>query len=506
MREIMRPYLYRLADEFAQGLSVSIADDRQTTSLLAEKPEEGRQVLAEIIRAIADDLDTPDIDNLLRLAEKCLLIREEDGFPIYFLLERNRFIRQFVLENSRNTICPCLASKEEWQAYCDFQSNLVKMMDDFDTELISRYLKQEKKSLATEAIHLSQKEVRLIEIAEQELVQIVLQSNDIAVLVIDRELHIREANQALAQLLQVNRESIIGGHIDEMFRPRDEQRYAQWVIERGQAGHFVGEMNGKWTTISTSPIYRQGELWGAVAVIRYLTENRKLEEELSRREALAAVGQLAAGMAHEIRNPLTSIKGFVQLLREQFASERSNAYCSLILSEIERIDGLINDVLVLARYRDDKMMLEPFIVAEELFGVCRLVEPEATRRGIRIEMFIPENEWMILGYRARMKQAFLNIIKNALEALEQKGNCIRVTMFATISQVVIMVEDNGPGLSEQVHNHLFVPFYTTKQEGTGLGLTTTRRIVEDHEGELFADNSPGLGGARFEIRLPLHLS
>ncbi|MFP3513437.1 histidine kinase dimerization/phospho-acceptor domain-containing protein, partial [Peribacillus sp. SIMBA_075] len=96
-------------------------------------------------------------------------------------------------------------------------------------------------------------------------------------------------------------------------------------------------------------------------------------EELSKREALAAVGQLAAGMAHEIRNPLTSIKGFIQLIREQGTTSRNDSYFSVILTEIERIDGLLNDVLVLARYRDDNIVSERFLVMDELYGVLRLL-------------------------------------------------------------------------------------------------------------------------------------
>nr|WP_254223143.1 ATP-binding protein [Brevibacillus parabrevis] len=312
--------------------------------------------------------------------------------------------------------------------------------------------------------------------------------------------------KAQGEQFAVKREQIIGKNIDEAFLPHESERFVQWVVERGQSGHYMAEYNSKWTTVSTSPIFYMGEMWGAIAVLRNITENKRYEEELNKREALAAVGQLAAGMAHEIRNPLTSIKGFIQLLREQGNSARSESYFSVILTEIERIDGLLNDVLVLARYRDDKIVSERFLVLDELYGVIRLLEPEANRRGIKLELDITPGEWYVFGYRSRIKQAILNIMKNAFEALLTQGSVVRVTVYASISQVVIVVEDNGPGLSPACLENLFVPFYTTKQEGTGLGLSTTQRIIADHGGEIFAENSPRLNGARFEIRLPLSVA
>ena len=140
---------------------------------------------------------------------------------------------------------------------------------------------------------------------------------------------------------------------------------------------------------------------------------------------------------------------------------------------------------------------------EELSGVIRLLEPEANRRGIKLELQIAHGAWYIYGYRSRIKQAFLNILKNAFEALSNGGSLVRITVIASIHRIVITVEDDGPGMSDETLQNLFIPFFTTKQEGTGLGLSTTQRIITDHGGEIFAGNSSDLKGARFEIRLPL---
>lgn len=190
-------------------------------------------------------------------------------------------------------------------------------------------------------------------------------------------------------------------------------------------------------------------------------------------------------------------------MREQTETRQNTSYFSVILTEIERIDGLLNDVLVLARYRDDKIAAERFLIMDEVLGVIRLLEPESNRRGIRLELNWSGDEWYIYGYRARIKQAVLNILKNAMEAIATKGSIVEVSVYASINQVVLTVEDDGPGLEDKVLKNLFVPFYTTKPDGTGLGLSTTQRIILDHGGEIFAENSLRLGGARFEVRLPI---
>jgi signal transduction histidine kinase len=279
-----------------------------------------------------------------------------------------------------------------------------------------------------------------------------------------------------------------------------EEWHQYYEIER-EIGDYVDTMYHAFidTYLNEQKCRRNGE------ADNIPVDHQKIQEEMSKREALAAVGQLAAGMAHEIRNPLTSIKGFIQLLREQTSSDVTEPYFSVILTEIERIDGLLNDVLVLARYRDDNLVPERFQVMEEVCAVIRLLEPESNRRGIRIELTNNTSDLYVYGYRPRIKQAILNILKNSLEAMVSKGSLVQVTVEATVDQAVITVEDDGPGLSSEVKKNLFVPFFTTKQDGTGLGLSTTQRIVIDHGGEIFADNSPQLGGARFEVRLPISL-
>lgn len=502
MKNRIRTYLTHLAPVLAAEMLSFLSNGHQGIASTREECTHPKSWLVQLIARLAETVETEDYDGWENHVREFASTCAKQGMSLLFVMERLRVCRDKVLEHLNRDSDALMLTVEDRIVFYQIQLQLYQVVDLAVAHLLEKgQLDRERED---SSIPPSDQGDLYSEVAEQELVQLVLQSSDIAVLMIDRHMKIIEANYALARLFQVDREKILGTNIDETFCPHESERFVQWVIERGQSGHYVAEYNAQWTTVSTSPIYHAGEVWGAIAVLRNLTDNKRYEEELTKREALAAVGQLAAGMAHEIRNPLTSIKGFIQLLREQGEPNRSESYFSVILTEIERIDGLLNDVLVLARYRDDKIVTEHFPVMEEINGVIRLLEPEANRRGIKLELHIADGDWYIIGYRSRIKQAFLNILKNAFEALVNRGSLVSITVFASIHQVVITVEDDGQGLSDATLQNLFVPFFTTKQEGTGLGLSTTQRIINDHGGEIFADNSPRLGGARFEIRLPLN--
>jgi two-component system sporulation sensor kinase A len=508
LKKRIRTYLANLAPDLAAKTFSFLFEQKRSSAWMQEERESSEFALVHLIRRFAEWLETGKAQILEKEFGEYAYECTRKGVPLGWTLERLRTCRDIIVEQMNADTTYLARSDSELTEFFRIQLTFYQQMDQLIVMAVDIFVQAEEERQRELALVSSEgsRSDRYSEVAEQELVQLVLQSSDIAVLMIDRNLAIIEANYALAELMGIEREQIIGKNMDEVFRPHDSERFIQWVLERGQSGHYVAEYGGQWTTVSTSPIYHKGDLWGAIAVMRNITDSKRYEEELTKREALAAVGQLAAGMAHEIRNPLTSIKGFIQLLREQSESGRTDSYYSVILTEIERIDGLLNDVLVLARYRDDKMVAEYFEVMDEIYGVIRLLEPEANRRGIKMELQLSDGDWYIHGHRPRIKQAILNILKNSLEALVTQGTLVQISVFASINQVVITIEDNGPGLAEEIKQNLFVPFYTTKPDGTGLGLSTTQRIIIDHGGEIFADNSPKLGGARFEVRLPLAIS
>lgn len=503
MMEDIGSILRKKSFAIAEQTITSLPDPNKVMTVFAGDIEHTHtySIFIEVLHLLVDAVDTGSTKDLSAKAQSLSHFIVLHKIPIRHILIHFRQFRQSIL-NELCTITDTFTSQEEYRELLRIERTIQEYLDCFIEMFVCSYEYMSQDSSMSARLFAND-EKWFHDVVSKELSEVIMLSQDIAVLIIDKNLKIKEVNHALTEILHVDRAEIIGENIDEIFKPHAHQRFAQWVIERGESGHYVTEVGGKWSTVSTKPIYIEGELWGAIAVVRDLTQYKALEDELSKREALASVGQLAAGMAHEIRNPLTSIKGFIQLLREQTRTKTAETYFHVILGEIERIDGLINDVLVLARYRDDQMVSEDFQVIEEVIGVIRLLEPELNRRGISIQLKVDTTATWIHGYRARIKQVFLNLIKNALEALVERGTGIYVHVFSTINQVVVSVEDDGVGISDEVKAQLFVPFFTTKSEGTGLGLSTSQRIVSDHGGEIYADDSAQYGGARFEVRLPL---
>jgi two-component system, sporulation sensor kinase A len=474
------------------------------STALLEGQERVEKMLLRLIHCLVEAVNTGEqcaVHNKMRAVAHSSVLK---GAPLLILIEPLRACRDVILERLQDQAAENEANGTVSQHFTEIQLSMYQLVDTLTFQIVKAYHAARTEGEASPSLDFAKKpQVEdFSKLVEEGLAQLVLQSSDMAVLMIDRNYKIREINNLYAEMFNIDRESYIGRQIDEVFGADENTQYLRWVIEKGESGYYMFENEGKWMTVSTSPIYFKDEVCGAIAVIRNISDTKRYEEEISKQEALVAVGQLAAGMAHEIRNPLTSIKGFIQLLREHADHEHRDSFYSVILMEVERIDGLLNDVLVLARYRDDQIVLEPFPVMDELLGVIRLLEPEANRRGIKLELLFDEGGWFVQGHRARIKQAFLNILKNAFEAIQNKGKLVQVNVQATARDVVFTIEDDGPGLTEESKKNLFIPFYTTKPEGTGLGLSTTQRIIIDHGGMIYASNSPELGGARFEVRLP----
>lgn len=499
----IRTYLSNLAQDMA-ATTVTLLAMRPAFAKIVEKREKQLQAaVAALVTWTAEMLETREHGNLEKKVYTYACRSGKKGVPLLFFVDGLRVCKEMIIRELQYIV-----DQEEKTQYFECMNEVHRLFDALIVQAVAAYHEMSAESLVP-PIHSSppkEKSHQWSFLPEHELIRAVFQSKDVALLLVDTELSVIGANVTFSEMFGLPHDEILGKGIDKVLPSHPSKRFVQWVLERGKVGHYVTELNGMWMTVSTRMVYREGVLRGAMAVFVKLTEINVYEENRTKQEALASVGQLAAGMAHEIRNPLTSIKGFIQLLKEQDDQRERDSYYSVILMEIERIDGLLNDVLVLARYRDENVIAQPFLVIDEVLGVMRLLEPEANRRGIKLELQVAKGEWYVHGYSARIKQAILNIMKNAFEALSSKGKVVRVSVAATAHEVVITIEDDGPGLSEEIQQKLFVPFYTTKPEGTGLGLSTTQRIIVDHRGVIFADNSPQLGGARFEVRLPLAFS
>ncbi|CAG7639326.1 ATP-binding protein [Paenibacillus allorhizosphaerae] len=234
-----------------------------------------------------------------------------------------------------------------------------------------------------------------------------------------------------------------------------------------------------------------------VIISRDISERRKAEEILLQSEKLSFAGQLAAGVAHEIRNPLTTIKGFLSLYKKEHASLK---YSDLLLSELERIEIITSELLSLAK--PQAVQLTRTDVKELLEYIVELLSPQAHMNNIQFIKVYGESCFPITCEQTRLKQVFLNILKNAIESMPE-GGLIQISLHKEAEEeCLVTIKDQGCGIPEELLAKLGQPFYSLKEKGTGLGLMISHRIIEQHNGSINYQSKVN-EGTLIEIRLPL---
>lgn len=251
-----------------------------------------------------------------------------------------------------------------------------------------------------------------------------------------------------------------------------------------------------WVDLIIKPIYiNDPKSVVYLFLAKNITPKKESEELLIRSEKMSVSGQLASGVVHEIRNPLTSIKGFIELL--QAGIDRKEEYFKIMIEEIEKIEKLSTELLYVSRpltqdhsYQWLKQMIEDVIV---------LLNTQAMKKGINIILDCPQDV-VVYADKSQIKQVFINLIKNAIEAMTESGNIyIKVQVSGEFS--LISVIDEGPGIPKHLIHQVKEPFFTTKKEGTGLGLMITTKIIENHNGIFSIIPNQGKG-TTFSIKLP----
>ncbi len=272
----------------------------------------------------------------------------------------------------------------------------------------------------------------------------------------------------------------------------------------------VGEMvfllgNDKVTLhIKISPLKRKGgEVYGAVLLSQDTTEKRKLESQLIQSDRLAALGQLAAGVAHEINTPLTLILGYTDILRETIGSDSvSRSYLKTIVEESERISDIVRSLLNFAR--PVNMPAGKCKVNETCRRTLRIFGGQMTRRGIQVSMELDESQPEAVIDTGELQQVILNMLLNAMQAMSDGGD-LGIQTRVSGDGVEITITDTGIGIAPENLHKVFNPFFTTKEvgKGTGLGLSVSFNIIEKHGGTIRAESQPGKGTA-FTIVLPMN--
>jgi len=244
-----------------------------------------------------------------------------------------------------------------------------------------------------------------------------------------------------------------------------------------------------------------------VELERTTRELQRTQGQLIHGEKLASVGRLAAGVAHEIGNPLTAISGLIELLRMgDLERPQQQEFLQRIAAETDRIHGIIRELLDFARHDGPKAELDQRCeLSLAIDDAVKLVRPQKESREVQISVEVQAGLGEVVGSRARLTQVVLNLLLNAIDALDGHGQiAIHARLAAEADAALLRVSDDGPGIAPEIAQHLFEPFSTTKPagKGTGLGLAVTHTIVEGLGGSIRAGNGEH-AGAWFEVRLPL---
>ena len=315
------------------------------------------------------------------------------------------------------------------------------------------------------------------------------------------------ANKRFCRMLEKHPDDLIGGDVFNIYRKHfhcdDLHRYWKHVLDKkpwsGELNYQDREQQDRWEQISLIPVEDSaGNVHQVMLISEDITNQKRSEKMLMKSEMLSAVGQLAAGIAHEIRNPLTSLKGFLQLMIQSKKYQKD--YAEVMMSEFIRLEAIINEFLVLAKTKSTTF--DPVQVNSIVEDVCMVLESQAVLNNVRIEKQLSGDLPEILAVSNELKQVFLNILKNAIEAMEDVEGFITIRSYFEKDSVFITFVDQGKGISKDVLEKLGEPFYTTKEKGTGLGLMVTFKIIENHGGSIHFESEEGKG-TTVKLKLPI---
>lgn len=334
----------------------------------------------------------------------------------------------------------------------------------------------------------------------------IMTSINSGIVVIDKEGVITTFNREAEEITGLQALEVVGRHatrysrlksltgpLVEAYDKGKLRRSAEAVLETG---------SGPPITISfTTSLLRDkdNDITGAIATFRDLSEVKELRDQIKRSEHLAFLGEMAASVAHEIRNPLNAISGFAQLLRERIEkSDRLNNLAEIIVDETTRIEKIVAQTLHFVK--DDTIPFESVDLNEVISSTASALQDKLASKSIAVALDLNPHLPHVMGSEVQLRQVCTNLVTNAIEAMEDEGS-IRITTTTDGETVKATVEDNGCGVPGEIRENIFNPFFTTKTHGTGLGLAVSRKIIGDHGGIMRLVDKRGKG-AVFEIELP----
>ncbi len=330
------------------------------------------------------------------------------------------------------------------------------------------------------------------------------------VLMVDLDERITMVNDRAAQILALDPLEVVGQTLSEVFPFQKD--FTDPLLHSLHEGVPLRWVEVVWLRtldtpiplgVSTAPVRDpQDRCLGAVASFQNMTHLKQMERELSQTRTLAALGEMAATVAHEIRNPLGGIGGFARLLQRDLPEgDPRRALSERIIEGVGSLNKIVTNLLAYTKPMETQLReveLEPWL--DELAEWCRQEAQECGLSDFDIHLDIEPRARTGRFDPEKLRQVMLNLLMNAVQALGERGR-IRICARRSQGLLVIGVEDDGKGIPTETINEIFNPFFTTKENGTGLGLAIVRKIVELHGGNLFVESAPG-SGSRFDIHLP----
>jgi two-component system sensor histidine kinase HydH len=337
----------------------------------------------------------------------------------------------------------------------------------------------------------------------------VVENMPIGLLAIDADGRIASFNQTAETVLQVSSRDILGKTVDEVL-PKEIECLVGELKPEGEVIEKEIECtvrNNKRIPMDVSVSLLTGEsgtYWGHIVLFRDLTEIHELKKEVERTQRLASLGRLAAGIAHEIRNPLSSIKGFATYFEERYKDiPEDQKTAEIMVREVDRLNRVISQLLEFARPM--AVSKRPTSLQTMIQHTLKMIERDAQAKKIKIRTALSSDIGVISIDPDRMNQVLLNLYLNAMEAMDDGGTLsVDLSRADALGRVIITVSDTGVGIKKEDLVHIFDPYFTTKQSGTGLGLAIVHKIIESHKGEVRVESTPGQG-TTVSLFIPLNI-
>ena len=346
--------------------------------------------------------------------------------------------------------------------------------------------------------------------SEHEQMQIVLDSMNDAVVVSDNDHNLVMVNKAAERLLPLKPGDLVEHKMWEIIRDEEISAFVEEALQAEDSVwdvEFTLEHSGGERTLLLSlfPLVRSGHVTGNILRVEDVTERKSREARLRRAESLASLTTLAAGVAHEIKNPLGSIGIHIQLIQKELAAladdekERIQGYIDVVNEEVNRLNKIVVDFLFAVRPMN--VELEDEDMNTVLGDLLEFVRYELEESDIELEADLQQDLPKVQLDDKYFKQALMNIVKNALAAMPS-GGTLRVKTRCRGDSVELIVEDTGEGMSEDVREKIFEPYFTTRDFGSGIGLTLVYKVVKEHMGEISVRSEEG-EGTRFILTFPV---